>query len=167
MYVGIVQECTQNHKKVIFHLKWWMEHPTCCCPTGWPDWAIFWRFFTLDSFFIYRKSTTFCAAYFRGKSCVLILVLNALGYILGNVFRNLFGRLLPDDSDAVVHSHFCGNTDSAALVTRVARWFLFRPKNTNLGIFWRTLGWKMLLYILIISNILPPLGIFYGHFVTL
>jgi hypothetical protein len=29
---------------------------------------------------------------------------------------------------------------------RVARWFILRPKNPNLGIFWRALVWKMLVY---------------------
>jgi hypothetical protein len=31
--------------------------------------------------------------------------------------------------------------------------------------FWRTLEWKMLLHIMVISNIQVPLCIFYGHFV--
>jgi hypothetical protein len=53
------------------------------------------------------------------------------------------------------------------VTVRVARWFLFRQKIPYLGIFWRTLEWKTLLYILAISNILVPLGIFYGHFVIL
>jgi hypothetical protein len=50
---------------------------------------------------------------------------------------------------------------------RVDRWLLFRPKNPNLGMFWRALEWKMLLYILVISNILVPSGIFNLHFVIL
>jgi hypothetical protein len=45
---------------------------------------------------------------------------------------------------------------------RVARWFLFRPKIPNLGTSWRTLEWKMLLYILVVWNILRPMGIFHG-----
>jgi hypothetical protein len=36
---------------------------------------------------------------------------------------------------------------------RVARWFVFKPKNPNLGKFWRALDWK----------ILWLHGIFYGH----
>jgi phosphate-selective porin len=42
-----------------------------------------------------------------------------------------------------------------------------QTKNHCLGIFWRTSELKMLLYILVIGNILVPLGIFYGHFVIL
>jgi hypothetical protein len=38
---------------------------------------------------------------------------------------------------------------------------------TNLGNFWRTLEWKMLVYFMPIRNILRPFGIFYGHIVTL
>jgi hypothetical protein len=34
----------------------------------------------------------------------------------------------------------------------------FQTKNPNLGIFWRTLEWKMLLYILFIWNILRAIG---------
>jgi hypothetical protein len=43
-------------------------------------------------------------------------------------------------------------------MTMVARWFLFRPKNPNWGIFWRTLEWKMLLHFLVTWNILRPFG---------
>jgi hypothetical protein len=35
----------------------------------------------------------------------------------------------------------------------------FLTKNTNLGIFWKTMEWKMLLYILAIYIILRPVGI--------
>jgi hypothetical protein len=45
--------------------------------------------------------------------------------------------------------------------------FFFPTKNPNLGIFWRALEWKKLLYSLAISNILVPLGTFYGHFVIM
>jgi hypothetical protein len=40
----------------------------------------------------------------------------------------------------------------------IARWFGLRPKNTNLGIFWRALELKIL-------DISCPFGIFYGHLV--
>jgi hypothetical protein len=40
-----------------------------------------------------------------------------------------------------------------------------RTKNPKLGMFCRTLEWKLLLKILVISNILQPLDIFYGHLV--
>jgi hypothetical protein len=43
-------------------------------------------------------------------------------------------------------------------VTGVARWFIFTPKNPNVGKFRRVLRWKMLLY-------LRPFGLFYDHFV--
>jgi hypothetical protein len=43
----------------------------------------------------------------------------------------------------------------------------FKTKNPDLGIFWRTLEWKMMLYILVVSNILVPFCIFYGHFVII
>jgi hypothetical protein len=41
----------------------------------------------------------------------------------------------------------------------------YQSKNVNLGKFWRTLEWEMLVYFMVISNILRPLGIFYGHLV--
>jgi hypothetical protein len=40
----------------------------------------------------------------------------------------------------------------------------FQTKRPNLGIFWRTLEWKLLLYILVI---LWPLGTSYGYFVAI
>jgi hypothetical protein len=62
----------------------------------------------------------------------------------------------------------CENEDSCYseqpfhITTGVARWFLFRPKNPNLRIFWMTLEWKMLKYILASWNISRPLGILHG-----
>jgi hypothetical protein len=47
----------------------------------------------------------------------------------------------------------------------VARWFIFIPINPNLGIFWRVLEWKMLVYFITIWNSLRPLGVFDGHLV--
>jgi hypothetical protein len=38
-------------------------------------------------------------------------------------------------------------------VVRVARWYIFKPKNPNLGKFWRALEW----------NIIWSFGLFYGH----
>jgi hypothetical protein len=40
----------------------------------------------------------------------------------------------------------------------------FQTKNPSLGKFWRALEWKMLLYLVVISSILQPFDIFYGHF---
>jgi hypothetical protein len=37
---------------------------------------------------------------------------------------------------------------------RVARWFIFKPKNPNLGKFWRALEWNMFVYFMTICNIL-------------
>jgi hypothetical protein len=39
----------------------------------------------------------------------------------------------------------------------------FHNKNPYLGIFWRALEWKMLVYFMPIWNILRSFGIFYGH----
>jgi hypothetical protein len=38
----------------------------------------------------------------------------------------------------------------------------FRTENTNLGKFWRALGWKMLVYFMAIWYILWSFGIFYN-----
>jgi hypothetical protein len=46
----------------------------------------------------------------------------------------------------------------------VARWFLFKPQNPNLGKFWRLLDWKILMYFMAIWNILQTFWIFYRHF---
>jgi hypothetical protein len=43
----------------------------------------------------------------------------------------------------------------------------FSDQKNNLGLFWRALELKMLIYILVIRNNLQPLGIFYGHFIIL
>jgi hypothetical protein len=52
---------------------------------------------------------------------------------------------------------------------RVARWFILRPKNPNLGIFLSVLQWKMVVNFMVIWSILLPFriwpfGIFCGHF---
>jgi hypothetical protein len=57
---------------------------------------------------------------------------------------------------------------SNAITPRVARWFLCRPKIpiwVNFGEPWK--GKCCYIPILIISNILVPLGIFYGNFVAI
>jgi hypothetical protein len=41
----------------------------------------------------------------------------------------------------------------------------FKTKNTSLGTIWRALGWKILLYVMAIWNILWPFGIVFGHVV--
>jgi hypothetical protein len=48
---------------------------------------------------------------------------------------------------------------------RDSRWYIFKLNNPNLGTFWRTLKWKILVYFLGISNILQPFGMFYSHLV--
>jgi hypothetical protein len=48
---------------------------------------------------------------------------------------------------------------------RVARWFIFKPKNPKFG---TALDWKILIYFMAIWNILGPFGIVYDllvHFV--
>jgi hypothetical protein len=56
--------------------------------------------------------------------------------------------------------------------SRVARWYIFKTKNPNLGKFRRELGMEKvgklygyLEYITAIWYILQPFGIFYGHLV--
>jgi hypothetical protein len=41
----------------------------------------------------------------------------------------------------------------------------FLTKNPKLGKFWRALEWKTLLYVMVISKILRPFGMFYVHLV--
>jgi hypothetical protein len=48
---------------------------------------------------------------------------------------------------------------------RVARWHIFKPKNPNLGKFWRVLEWHMLIYSDVIRNILRQFGKFCGHLI--
>jgi hypothetical protein len=57
------------------------------------------------------------------------------------------------------------STNYANFKCRVARRFLFEPKNPNSGKFRRALHWKMLIYFMVISNILQTFGIFYDHLV--
>jgi hypothetical protein len=52
-------------------------------------------------------------------------------------------------------------------LVRVARWFIFIPKNPDLGRFWRALEWKMLVYFMTIWNILRPFVIIYGRLVNI
>jgi hypothetical protein len=46
-----------------------------------------------------------------------------------------------------------------------ARWYIFKPKNPNLGKFWRVLQWKMLIYFIATWSILQPFRIFYCRLV--
>jgi hypothetical protein len=41
----------------------------------------------------------------------------------------------------------------------------FQTKNPNVGLFWRALDWKILIYFIAIGNILWTFGIFYDHLV--
>jgi hypothetical protein len=50
---------------------------------------------------------------------------------------------------------------------RVARWYIFIPKNPDLGIFWSSLERKVFVSFMAIWNILWMFGIFYGHLVSL
>jgi hypothetical protein len=50
------------------------------------------------------------------------------------------------------------------LSMNIARWYIFKPKNPNLGKFYRVLLWKMISYMAIWSLLLP-FGIFCCHLV--
>jgi hypothetical protein len=50
-------------------------------------------------------------------------------------------------------------------MSRVARWFLFKPKIPHLGKFWRALVWKMVIYFMALGNSLQTLGICHDHWV--
>jgi hypothetical protein len=50
-------------------------------------------------------------------------------------------------------------------LSRVARWFVFKPKIPILVIFWRVLQWKISAYFMTIWSILLPLEILNGHLV--
>jgi hypothetical protein len=50
-------------------------------------------------------------------------------------------------------------------LVRVARWYIFKTKNPNLGKFLRVLQWKMLKYFMDIGSILQQIGLFYDHLV--
>jgi hypothetical protein len=52
-----------------------------------------------------------------------------------------------------------------SLAVRVARWYIFKPKNPSLGKFWRVLEWKRMVYVLVIRNKLQPFGTYYGQLV--
>jgi hypothetical protein len=49
--------------------------------------------------------------------------------------------------------------------TRVARWFVFKPKYLDLGKFSRALDWNMLIYVMAIWTILRTFEQFYDHLV--
>jgi hypothetical protein len=45
---------------------------------------------------------------------------------------------------------FCGQFAAKNIFnifSRVARWFVFKPKNPNVGKFWRFLLWKILVFL--------------------
>jgi hypothetical protein len=48
--------------------------------------------------------------------------------------------------------------DNQVPFIRVARFYIFKPKNSNLGKFWRVLQWKMLVYLMVIWSILRSFG---------
>jgi hypothetical protein len=50
-------------------------------------------------------------------------------------------------------------------LTRVARWFLFKPKNPNLYKFWSALDCKMLIYFMAICNISQTFEILFDQLV--
>jgi hypothetical protein len=49
-------------------------------------------------------------------------------------------------------------TISSLCTSRVPRWFILRPKNSSLGIFWRVLEWKMWVYFMDIWYNVWPFG---------
>jgi hypothetical protein len=69
----------------------------------------------------------------------LFLVKNA------NVFANCFGENLFKIITSVP-----GHSAFIVIETRVARWFVFKPKNPNLGKFGRAFEWKMLVFVMVI-----------------
>jgi hypothetical protein len=81
--------------------------------------------------------------------------------------RNKHGPNLSRSQD-LVHIHGVHDTRHEA-ESRVARWFIFKPKNPNLGTFWRALEWKMLVHFMTIWNILRynlrPFGKVCGHLI--
>jgi hypothetical protein len=81
-----------------------------------------------------------------------------IGPRLGNDLKVTVPSVLPFLSQNVANA-------SPGADYRVARWFVFKTKNPNLGQFWKSLEWKMLLYFMIIWNILWPFGIMYGSLV--
>jgi hypothetical protein len=52
------------------------------------------------------------------------------------------------------------------LLNRVARRFAFKPKNPDLGTFWRALDRKIYIYFIASWNILWRFGAFYDHLVN-
>jgi hypothetical protein len=52
----------------------------------------------------------------------------------------------------------CGFVLQARVEGRVARWYIFKPKNTILGKFWGGLKWKILVCFMAIWYILQSIG---------
>jgi hypothetical protein len=66
-------------------------------------------------------------------------------------------------------THLVNLDVSFTLVTilsiRVARWFVFKTKNSNLGEFSRAIDWKKWICVMAIWSIVRTFGIFYDHLV--
>jgi hypothetical protein len=84
---------------------------------------------------------------------------------IGLHFRRFFAYIKSSCHSGWRASAECIYKSCQWLCTRVARWFVFKPKNPNLGKFWRVLQWKILVYFVTNRSILRPLEIFYGHLV--
>jgi hypothetical protein len=97
--------------------------------TSTPDWANF-RLsggcFLLGSFFEnFRSSTKTWATFLRGTSCVFIVTKTGLGRTLGDFFENSSGH-----SGLESYHGARGNRyrHTPVFCSRVARWFIFKPK---------------------------------------
>jgi hypothetical protein len=60
-------------------------------------------------------------------------------------------------------SHLSGVFRTKQVLVGVARLFIVKPKNANLGKFWRALDWRMLTHFKALWCILQTFGIFYDH----
>jgi hypothetical protein len=103
----------------------------------------------------------------RYKLCINFDPKSGLGYILGHFFTNPSGHLAADQLLFLERRRkSLMKRVMRALVARVARWFIFKPKIQ----IWVNFGgpWKMMIYFTAIWNILQTSGIFYNplvHFV--
>jgi hypothetical protein len=86
----------------------------------------------------------------------IVLVLRGLYYCI--LFMNLSILVCPQ-------WRLPRRTKTSMLNTRVARWFVFKPKIQILGKFWRVLQWKMSVYFMDTWSILRSFVIFYWHLV--
>jgi hypothetical protein len=93
------------------------------------------------------------------------LNLQMLAFISSISFQVLRGRVTQKNIISVLSSeHF---VNAGILSYRVARWYIFKPKNPNLGKKWCALEWKLFAYFMVIWTILRPFGILYCHLVML